>query len=420
MMCIIMLLSALMFLFVGRTGAEIRLQRISTCAQQSQWEANGQMNIAIFKINKAVYTFDGHNSLLVANADTGSPISGTTVYVTSVAGAEGWYMLEARVISGSNLYRVRTMVNEKDSMAHFSHFSLYSGVVISESTRGNIHSNQYVRFQGESMVLPGSVTTAGFLQYEGLSEGDISVQQTLQTGVESIWYPDLTYVYALGVAPYAIDTSGGYVEIKFENDSIRVKINGSHAQHYPLPSNGAILVFGDAHIKGDLMGRVTIFCSGSIKITGNLRYVDADNETAYLNGTSSQHDYVPNPDYTGESCLGLAATYNIEISSSAPNNIEVNAVTFTIIGHVGIEGYGVNPATEQIMYYDPSFNKNSVRHLGSIISAHRSAYGIYFLSTLLSGFGERKVVFDDKASAYPPPHFPALNRPYFTGWEVVR
>ena len=220
--------------------------------------------------------------------------------------------------------------------------------------------------------------------------------------------------------PYVIDTNGGYAEIKLQKDTIKIKVNGSTESHYPMPANGAILVFGTAYIEGELNGRLTVFCWQDIKITGNLRYVDSNNKTAYLNGTRSDLDYVPNPDYTGDSCLGLVASYNVEIASCAPSSIEVNAATYAVMGHVGIEGYTVRPSDGAFRSYDPDFQKDSIRHLGLTIGNEKSVYGIYFLTTLVSGFAERKLVYDDKAGLRPPPHFPWLQRPHFNGWEVVR
>jgi len=305
-------------------------------------------------------------------------------------------------------------------MARFSQFCLSHDIDVPENIGGDIHSNSRIHFWRTDLVLPGNVTSASNFFFHDNPLNNINVLQMLQDHVEYIGFPDLSYVYGLATAPYLINTNNGYAEIKLKKDSVEIKINGGNKNNYPLPANGVILVDGDTYIKGKLNGRLTVFCVGNIKITCNLQYVDSNDKTAYKHGTMHDEAYIPNPDYTGESCLGLVALNNIEIASDAPNSIEINALTFSLLGHVGIAGYDLHAITGALIAYNPDFEKNSIRHLGSIISNQKSVYGIYFFSSLVSGFANRKLVYDDKAGLRPPPYFPALQRPKFNGWEVIR
>jgi hypothetical protein len=111
------------------------------------------------------------------------------------------------------------------------------------------------------------------------------------------------------------------------------------AQQDVEAKGGVIYVEGDiTSLKGQIDGRVTVVSNGSIHITGNLQYVDAEGRTAYLNGTAPDKAYEPNPDYTGNSVLGIIAREDIVYTEEVPSAFELNGSFLAQQGRVGIAG----------------------------------------------------------------------------------
>jgi hypothetical protein len=204
--------------------------------------------------------------------------------------------------------------------------------------------------------------------------------------------------------------------------------------------NGSGVIFIDGRItklRGDVKGRVTVVGNESVRITGNLRYVDGEGDTAMLNGGNYNEPYVRNEAYEGNSVLGVIARDDVVFTDTMPLSAEVNATLLAATGRVGIDGfqinetgqpvadpyYGLTPeervkeeAYDRTSYDHDTFRKESLRRLGGIISNDR------ILETYIqprgdgtsyvdSGFKRGSMRFDFNLLFNPPPNFVEVPRP---------
>ena len=200
-------------------------------------------------------------------------------------------------------------------------------------------------------------------------------------------------------------------------------------------------------IEGDLNGRLTIVGNEQIRITGDIRYVDDDGDTVMLNGKDTSETYQRNPDYEGNSVLGIIARDDIEFTWNMPDNAEVNATLMSVEGRVGADGLHVDEAGNVHLdsdklrkkemndeeytiedAYDKSgtyqtkpFIKDSLRRLGGIISNER------IVETYIkargdgtagvgAGFRQGSMRYDFNLMHNPPPNFVELPRPVVTAF----
>ncbi|MCK6458807.1 MAG: hypothetical protein L6Q95_02805, partial [Planctomycetes bacterium] len=159
------------------------------------------------------------------------------------------------------------------------------------------------------------------------------------------------------------------------------------------------MIFIDGRIlsmEGDLNGRLTIVGTEKVRLTGNIRYIDENGETAMLNGDDPNATYSRNPDYEGDSVLGIIAKDDILFTWNMPTNAELNATLLSVEGRVGADrilldanGDPVSDTTSNRKKYmtpeeialeelydkgsfkSKSFVKDSLRRIGGIISNDR-------------------------------------------------
>jgi hypothetical protein len=212
------------------------------------------------------------------------------------------------------------------------------------------------------------------------------------------------------------------------------------ASHTVDLDSGAGVIFIDGRItklRGDVKGRVTVVGNETVRITGNLRYVDGEGDSAMLNGGDYAQPYVRNEDYDGNSVLGIIARNDILFTDSMPSSAEVNATLLAATGRVGIDGFRINEAGQPVAdpyygltpeqraieeaydrtsYDHDRFRKESLRRLGGIISNDR------ILETFVqprgdgtsyvdSGFKRGSMRFDFNLLFNPPPNFVEVPRP---------
>jgi hypothetical protein len=198
-------------------------------------------------------------------------------------------------------------------------------------------------------------------------------------------------------------------------------------------------------VRGDVKGRLTLVGNESVRITGNIRYVDGEGDTAMNNGSDYSQAYTRNEEYEGNSVLGIIARNDILFTESMPSSAEVNATLLAATGRVGIDGfrinesgqpvadpyYGLTPeerareeAYDQTSYDHDRFRKESLRRLGGIISNDR------ILETFVqprgdgtsyvdSGFKRGSMRFDFNLLFNPPPNFVEIPRPVVTSIAPV-
>jgi hypothetical protein len=190
-------------------------------------------------------------------------------------------------------------------------------------------------------------------------------------------------------------------------------------------------------LDGDLNGRLTIVGNDAVRITGTIRYVDGEGDTAMLNGDDWKEPYVRNDEYDGHSVLGVIARDDVLYTASMPEESEVNATLLSAAGRVGIDGfqidengdpvkdweYGLSDAEIerenayiQAGYTHATFKYDSLRRLGGIIS-HDRILETHVLprgdgtSYVGSGFKRGAMRFDFNLLYNPPPSFVEVPRP---------
>ena len=89
----------------------------------------------------------------------------------------------------------------------------------------------------------------------------------------------------------------------------------------------------------------------------------------YAEGHPSQK-YAFNPNYTGNSVLGIVSKGDIHYAKDGPANLEINASLISIDGKVAYEGIDVSSDGKQVSVDGSSLNstKDSIRRLGGIVA----------------------------------------------------
>jgi len=217
---------------------------------------------------------------------------------------------------------------------------------------------------------------------------------------------------------------------------------------YTLDDSGSTIYIDGRVTKlyGNLKGRLTIVGNEKVRVTGNIRYVDDEGDTAMINGDDYTKSYERNPEYQGSSTLGVIARDDVLYTDKLPGQAEINATLMSVNGRVGIDGFWADPSTgevykdsssaretylteeqretERAYDYDQSyktelFKKDSLRRIGGIISNNRvlETYiktGGDGNSYVDSGFKRGNMKFDINLMFNPPPNFVEVPRPVLT------
>jgi len=190
-------------------------------------------------------------------------------------------------------------------------------------------------------------------------------------------------------------------------------------------------------LSGDINGRVTLVGNEKVRITGNLRYVDAEGDTAMLNGDKFSKPYVRNEAYDGKSVLGVIARDDVLYTSVMESQSEINATLLSANGRVGIDGFQIDENGEPVKNWkygltdaeiekenayrytgttNKTFKDESLRRIGGIISNDRiletyvkpAANGT---SSVDAGFKRGVMRYDFNLMFNPPPNFVEVPRP---------
>jgi hypothetical protein len=180
-----------------------------------------------------------------------------------------------------------------------------------------------------------------------------------------------------------------------------------------IDSDGVVYLKGPVRkLSGELEGRLSLITSGSVRITGDVRYVDADGDSRMLNGGDMSEPYAENPDYEGNSLLAVMADQDILYAKDAPEQLEVNASLISAHGSVSFEGVKVDVSGTDV-YTDLAtggdYVKDSLRRLGGIVSRFRPvATYIDEFGHVGAGFENGESIMDDNlilssGTNAPPP-----------------
>jgi hypothetical protein len=220
-------------------------------------------------------------------------------------------------------------------------------------------------------------------------------------------------------------------------------------------TNGTIFIDGRVvSVEGELNGRVTLVSTDKVRVTGDIKYIDDEGDTAMLNGSNPSQPYARNTEYEGNSVLGVIAKEDIVFTWDMPNNAEINATLMSVEGRVGMDGIWLDADGEPYRdswktrkrlltkeeytledlydrtgtYRTRSFVKESMRRIGGLISNDRimETYirtrrdGTAYVA---AGFKRGAMRFDFNMLHNPPPNFVEVPRPvlaYFAPVFAVR
>jgi hypothetical protein len=300
------------------------------------------------------------------------------------------------------------------------------------SSGGSVHSNQYLRFYYPDREYTDPVTTVdGFYFYSGATQANTYFAAGSNAYADSVPMPDLGAIQsrsAFNTSTFtsAWSTLGLNSSTERSSVNLHVELKGgvydlvtyrksdgtlkAAVRDIPLPATG-VMYFGMdvAGLKGTLDGQLTIACSGSIALSGSLQYVDDGGRTAFLNGipADTSAEYKPNPDYTGDSALGIMAQGDIVYTTTAPTKMEHNAYFFTASGSFGV------PSTSYPV-------KSTLRRLGGVAAKYDNIGAYTSGTTTTAGFPDRRYFFDENLVSNPPPHFLQIDQPVFAAYRQVR
>lgn len=420
------------------SSSDLQAQDARIQRRQALHRAESALSIAHAKVKTAAYDARGNVALrdaLDSGTDTGLNTAGGADVFEFVIGdeAEVWcseiapgvIRLDAVARVGNQSAHLRSLVRERDSFARYTLFINSRSVNLgSASSTGWTHSNRAVTFFYGGYTYPTITARDGFNYKYGATSSNTTMATDSNGHVAEITMPKLGDIQAreayadstvtdllAGVSASSFDISveflGNKYEVTARNRSTgKVEKTGAIA----LPGSGVIYIPGDVKgLKGKLDGRVTLATSGSVTITDSIQYVDADGDTAYKNGlpSTSGKPYEPNPDYDGNSALGVMSAGSATYGFDSPSRIEVNGYFFSG-GMFGVpsSSFGV---------------RESLRILGGqtvesgVIGAYANSSG-----TVSSGYKDRNYTFDTSLANNPPPRFLAVDEPRFGAYRIVR
>ena len=404
---------------------DVRIHRSSVVALQA---AKAELENARLLISLADYDAQGNTILRDAVSRQDSRIPGTLVEVNEIgATGTGWYELTARVPYEGDYERVVSMpVREYDSFSSYLFFCDDSMGFAAKTVEGAIHSNQHIDFYFAGGVYGPSVTAvSGFNYYYGATTSNTSLLGAVDPAASPIEFSsvtsgplaDLDYLETEADASYSFDATAEtrvFLENSTGTQVVRVqRLSGGTVTSDTVlstPANGILYFEGDVSVEGAVVDSLTVASRGSITITSDIVYQDADGDPAQLNGKDVSQPYIPNPDYDNRAALGLVAHNNVVISNSVPDNFEVNGSLMALTGTVAIDAwlsgdYG-------------SFLKDSYRLFGGLVSADRSALVLTSGGSIISGFQSGSSQYDGALVSRPPPSFPRIDEPRFFAGRV--
>ena len=167
--------------------------------------------------------------------------------------------------------------------------------------------------------------------------------------------------------------------------------------------NLGTILYVDGTING-LSGTVqrqnemTISASSSINITNHIKYEDYIAAT----GTPGTVGYIPPSAENKDNLLGLVSwSGNINVTTAAPNNIEIHAIAMARNGILQVNNYGDTGVG----------SRGTATLLGGVITQFYGAFGLFDSATgnPISGYG-RNFVYDSRTLlGKAPPYFPSMS-----------
>ena len=420
--------------------------------------------------------------------------------------SDGYFILEATGRSAGSVEVIALLVRETQAFSSFVFFQNRGTLGVSGAPVGRIHANNKVAFYAAGGTYVDAVTAVAGFEYEagataentnlrqanpnakaigfdGVDVGAMAAHANLfagQTGhdarisleadgsirideytkpqltVETETYTTYEYVGTETDATAPMDSD----EAAMGTPVYEEKTYTYEVETYTPPElvgtttvtlgeneEGVIYVDGRiTSLHGDLLGRLTIVSGDSVRITGDLHYIDADGDTAMSNGSDADQPYQRNADYDGGAMLGVIARQDVLYTRHMSGSSEINAMLMAVEGRVGIDGFWADVDDELVEdspanrlstlgaertalenAYDmdtltatTSFVHASLRRLGGVVS-NESILETKIVAapsdsdnggaTVFAGFEQGQARYDAGLGVNPPPSFAESRRP---------
>jgi Tfp pilus assembly protein PilX len=222
--------------------------------------------------------------------------------------------------------------------------------------------------------------------------------------------PTITMAVVGGNAQYTIAVSGvttRTITVDRTLNRTGVKIGAAATTYYNGLPDGVDNLGTILYVEGTVNGlsgtvqrdtQMTISSTASINITNNIKYEDY---TAAV-GTPGVAGYVPPSAANKTNLLGLVSwSGDINITTAAPNNIEVHAIAMARNGILQVNNYGDTGVG----------SRGTATLLGGVITQYYGAFGLFDSATgnAISGYG-RNFVYDSRTLlGTAPPYFPSMS-----------
>ncbi len=226
---------------------------------------------------------------------------------------------------------------------------------------------------------------------EGYHQGRL-----IQPYPQAIPFPGTVPTALINAAATGGSTFTGNTSITLVNNGTMQVTNAAAGlvnQNMPLPANGALYVAGgDVTLQGTLAGQLTIGASNNVKIANSVTYAT---------------DPQANPSSTD--LLGIVAGQNVQVTATAPQNVEIDGSVMALGTSFTVENYNVAPA------------KGTLTVLGGIIQKNRGPVGTFNSSTgtKVSGY-TKDYHYDTRLQDNTPPFFPTTGNYTTVVWDEER
>ncbi|MDD4897031.1 MAG: hypothetical protein PHS21_09820, partial [Atribacterota bacterium] len=153
-------------------------------------------------------------------------------------------------------------------------------------------------------------------------------------------------------------------------------------------------LYGENH-----RGKMSIVSTQSITISDNIYYYDRD----------KSKDLFEDDIQAIDDSLGLIAAKDVKIASSAPNNIEIDAIIMALNTSFFYNGW-------------QNYMRDTLSLLGGLIQKQRGPVGTHNAGVKITGYS-KQYIYDTRmanpASGYLPPYFPSTGKYEKMWWREV-
>jgi hypothetical protein len=427
---IILVVLGFLFLTIGLVITIMGVGSNARKVSQEQLNMEQAMFVAEGGLERGARFMESNLAVIVGSATgitngSGTINSGTyTFYIARSNSASSMYMIVStgtvnNTVSSGTITRVCSLLNVYQPT--YAEFALWSSnnnalsFVVGEVFKGHVHAvtELYFNNAGGGPVFHSALTSE-FGTYSGSISGiEFDQGLILNSHQGSMVDIDFKSASSQSLKNRALANGlylSGNTTITFNGGTVSISnthTNPVWASHsYTLPAKGIIYVAnsgttsganaGIIYITGGTVGApVTLVSENDMHIAGNITYV-----------------HNPITDSTSTDALGLISQDSIQIDTTAPNNIQIQAAMIA----AGTSGDG-DVGSFGVINYNTGSARGSINLLGGIVQLTRGAVGtVNGSGTLQTGYN-KSYSYDTRFLTTPPPFYPTIsNKVSFAQW----